>query len=392
MTYTVVKTYPTLYKRDSKGKVREWHMEIGRDDTTDHTYNIHAHRAVTGLQDGKKIESGWKATKGKNVGKANATTCLTQAEAEIEALYVRQKDSGYFEDISLIDTYSTFEPMLAEKYPDAVKKKKLPRRMFAQPKLDGIRCNVMIDPHSDVDAIAMSRAAKPFVTVQHVIDLLIPALVKNPNLVFDGELYNHELKEDFNQIASLVRKTKPTPEDIAESVEKVQYHVYDLFDPDQPDAPFEQRSKWLKTIVEDINNPSIVFVETVEADNKDHLDDLYAKWLEEGYEGQMVRANTEYEQDRTWALLKRKEFITDEFEVAEVVEGKGNWAGTVKRFTLKIGDETFGAGVRGKKAVLKSLFEGPKPDWATVRYFEPPVDSLPRFGVVVDWGWGKRND
>lgn len=389
MTYKIAKVFPTLYKRDSKAKIREWHMEIGQIYGTDEC----AHRAVTGLQDGKKIESGWKATKGKNIGKANATTPYTQAEAEIEALYTRQKESGYFEDIDLIDTYSTFEPMLAEKYGDAVKKKKLPRRQFAQPKLDGIRCNVMVDESEDwIRPVAMSRAAKPFVTVDHIINLLAPTLLKNANLVFDGELYNHELKEDFNQIASLVRKTKPTPEDIAESVEKVQYHVYDLFDPDHPDAPFEQRSKWLKAIVDEINHPSIVFVETVEVENKDHLDDLYSKWLEEGYEGQMIRANTEYEQDRTWALLKRKEFITDEFEVSEVVEGKGNWAGTVKRFTLKMGDETFGAGVRGKKEVLKSLFEGPKPDWATVRYFEPPVDSLPRFGVVVDWGWGKRND
>lgn len=391
MTYTVIKTYPTLYKRDSKAKIREWHMEIGEIcDFVEH----HAHRAVTGLQDGKKIESGWKTIKGKNLGKSNATTSYTQAETEIESLYTRQKESGYFEDISLIDTYDTFKPMLAEKYPDAIKKKKIDSSMklFAQPKLDGLRCNVMVDPYSDVDTIAMSRSAKPFVTVDHIIDLLTPALVNNPKLIFDGELYNHELKEDFNQIASLVRKTKPTADNIAEAVEKVQYHVYDLYDPDFPDANFKQRSTMLKIIVAGINDPSIVFVETVEIENKDHLDDLYAQWIEEGYEGQMVRTNTPYEKDRTWALLKRKEFITDEFEVVEVIEGKGNWAGSVKRFTLKIGDETFGAGVRGKKDVLKELWDGPKPDWATVRYFEPPVDSLPRFGVVVDWGWGKRND
>ena len=29
---------------------------------------------------------------------------------------------------------------------------------------------------------------------------------RNPNMVIDGELYNHELKADFNKITSLLEK------------------------------------------------------------------------------------------------------------------------------------------------------------------------------------------
>lgn len=382
MWYAIDKL-PTLYKRDSKGNIRSWRVEVGR---KENLFEPAGYRVISGLEDGKKVESEWKLATPKNVGKINQTNSYTQAQSEVESLYTRQKEKGYFEDLKKVDSYNTFEPMLAEKYKDAVKKKKLPKRKFAQPKLDGIRCNMMAKG-------PMSRNAKPFVTVDPIHQLFEKMFENNPNIVFDGELYNHELKDDFNRIGSLVRKTKPTPEELAETHSIIQYHVYDLYDPNFPEAPFQQRSEWLASLVEEINDPRVVFVQTIEVLNEDHLDELYAEWLEDGYEGQMIRANTRYEQDRTWALLKRKEFLDGEFEVVAVEEGKGNWSGAVKKFVLKTKDGVqFKAGVRGKKDVLKALLHAQKPDWATCRYFAPPVDSLPRFGVVTDWGYGERND
>jgi hypothetical protein len=49
-------------------------------------------------------------------------------------------------------------------------------------------------------------------------------------LYLDGELYNHDLKNDFEKIISLVRKTKPTEEDRLESAQMVQFHCYDIID------------------------------------------------------------------------------------------------------------------------------------------------------------------
>ncbi len=371
-------TFPTLYKRDSKGKVRVWHMDVRLDGHR---------RAVSGLEDGKKVTSDWSASEAKNVGKANATDPYTQSIAEVTSIYTKQRESGYFESRPDIDTFDTFEPMLAEKYPDAVKKKKVQKwtKMFAQPKLDGLRCNVMASG-------IFSRNAKPFMTCDHIFNILKSKL--SSTLVFDGELYNHNLRDDFNKIVSLVRKTKPTPEDIAECAEKVQYHVYDLFDSNSPNDIFEVRSAKLKAIVEELNNPAIVFVETVEiGESVARLDAYYGQWLEDGYEGQMVRNNTPYEQDRTWNLLKRKEFLTDEFPVVRVEAGKGNWSKAVKRFVLSKPDGViFESGVRGSKEVLAKLLNDKCPDWATCRYFTPTPDGIPRFGVVVDWGYGSRDD
>ena len=94
--------------------------------------------------------------------------------------------------------------------------------------------------------------------------------------------------------------------------------------------------------------------------------------------------------------MKRKEFVTEEFEVAEILEGLGNWSGYVKRFVLKIphtDTKTFGAGIKGTQEQMKQLWEsGKTPDWATVRYFNLTPDGVPRFPVVVDYGYGTRVD
>ena len=57
---------------------------------------------------------------------------------------------------------------------------------------------------------------------------LIERLFKqNPLLVLDGELYNHDLRDNFEKIVSLVRKQKPTSDDRKEARKLIQYHVYD---------------------------------------------------------------------------------------------------------------------------------------------------------------------
>ena len=124
------------------------------------------------------------------------------------------------------------------------------------------------------------------------------------------------------------------------------------------------------------------------------IDAQYSIYLEQGYEGQMVRNDTPYEFKRSKNLLKRKEFITEEFRVVEVLEGSGNWAGYAKRFVLEMADGTqFGSNVRGSQDQLRALLHADEqPTWATCRYFELTPDGVPRFPVVIDYGVGERDD
>ena len=364
-----------LYKRDSKGKVRVWRAEVGVSGASCFW------RTIAGLDDGKHVESGWKVVEQKNVGKANETSLEDQAVAEMMADFNKKAERGYFRLIGDIDKFDKIKPMLASKHEDA-KYDFEKNTYYSQPKLDGIRCVARKDG-------LWSRSGKLLLSVPHISEELKALFVTNPDVILDGELYNHDLRENFNKITSLVRKTKPTPEDIEESKLLVDYHVYDVI---SHPGTFSERSDWFAS---QGFNGSVQTVETTKVATPEVLDDIYGLYLEDGYEGQMVRTDSTYQQNkRSKGLIKRKEFLTDEYDVLRVEEGKGNWAGTIKRFVMQTenGQES-GAGVRGSQELMGAMFESKEvPTWCTLRYFAPTPDGIPRFPVVIDWGMGQRND
>ena len=369
---------PTLYKRDTSGKIREWTIEW-----TGHGVTTPGIRTVSGIKNGNLVTSEWKHTEAKNTGKANATTASEQAEKEAQAQWDKNIEKEYFEYVNQIDSYDKFKPQLAHDYSKLDGPKRMMLDMICQPKLDGIRCIARKDG-------LYTRQGKAITTCDHIFLALQPYFKENPNDVLDGELYNHQLKADFNKITSLVRKVKPSEEEQAECFKLVEYHIYDLAGDEWEGFSFEDRNIHLES--QNFEAP-LVFVETEYCNTQEELDSKYAEYTEAGYEGQMVRNNTPYENKRSKNLLKRKEFITEEFEVVEVLEGSGNWAGYAKHFILTDGKETFKSGVRGNQATLKALLEQEvKPTWVTCRYFERTVDNIPRFPVVIDWGVGERND
>ena len=368
-----------LYKRDSKGKVRIWTMEVGFN--SDDEAGI---RTISGLVDGQKVTSAWNLTEAKNVGRSNATTAKTQAEFEAQAEWTKNVDKEYFVDVNAIDSYTAFKPMLAHDFT------KTPVTSgITQPKLDGIR--MVVNTRG-----LYSRSNKEIVAVPHIAEALAEFIKDHPTVTLDGELYNHELKDNFQKITSLVRKTVNLGADeLAESKELVQYHIYDMFDSANPDMTFMQRYNWIQKNVHLVNKKAvgIHLVASAICETSEEIDVMYGEYTTAGYEGQMVRQDTVYENKRSKGLLKRKEFITEEYQVVEVHEGQGNWAGYAKRLTLKMPNgTTFSSGIRGSQAQLKTLLENPNIDWATCRYFELSNDGVPRFPVTIDYGVGERND
>ena len=375
---TIVSLNP-LYKRDSKGKVRVWTMQVGYDNE-----NVAGIRTISGLVDGQKVTSEWNLTEAKNVGRSNATTAKTQAEFEAQAEWTKNVDKDYFVDVNAIDSYVAFKPMLAHDFT------KTPVTSgITQPKLDGIR--MVVNTRG-----LYSRSNKPIVAVPHIAEALAEFIKDHPTVTLDGELYNHELKDNFQKITSLVRKTVNLGADeLAESKELVQYHIYDMFDSANPDMTFMQRYNWIQKNVHLVNKKAvgIHLVASAICETSEEIDVMYGEYTTAGYEGQMVRQDTIYENKRSKGLLKRKEFITEEYQVVEVHEGQGNWAGYAKRLTLKMPNgTTFSSGIRGSQAKLKELLENPNIDWATCRYFELSNDGVPRFPVTIDYGVGERND
>lgn len=135
--------------------------------------------------------------------------------------------------------------------------------------------------------------------------------------------------------------------------------------------------------------------------NQADLDLLNRGYLQEGYEGQMIRTGTsEYENRRTKDLKKRKEFIDEEYEIVEICEGEGNRAGMAGFITYLLKgnngseDRTFGSGIKGSHEYCRDLLRN-KDKYVggdgTVRYFELTSDGVPRFPVTVQVFEGKRN-
>lgn len=354
--------YETLYHKDENDNTRVWWME--QDDNK--------FRTCSGVKDGQLVLSEWKEVFGKNTGKKNATTDSEQATAEINSLYKKKLARKYHHNEKDIEQGSKIiEPMLAATYKGWDKNWGV---VFSQPKLDGMRC---IATRFGL----FSRQGKPIYSCPHILEALIPAFEHYPDLVLDGELYNHQLRDNFNELLSIARQTEPTSEDLKKSREMIQYHVYDNMD----ELLFAERSFGNFQIISALNSPYIINVHTVELYSEIGIDSEYAELLEQGYEGQMLRLNKNYEQKRSKALLKRKEFIDEEFPVDEILEGEGNWAGFAKSLKSHTKDGViFNAGIKGNQDFARQLLLNKNNyKWVTVRYQNKTPDGSLRFPIAV---------
>ena len=188
------------------------------------------------------------------------------------------------------------KPMLAHMYnPD---KAKWPA--YIQPKLDGVRCIITKDG-------AYSRTGKEFMNIEHIKSHLKENFFKRfPNVVLDGELYNHDLRNDFEKIISLVRKTKPTDEDRLEASRLTQFHCYDII-PQNEDNTYEFRKGFLHWELP--QSDCVHFINTAYARNENMAKLFHKKNLKAGYEGSMYRSiDGYYKGTRSWDLMKFKDF------------------------------------------------------------------------------------
>lgn len=363
---------PKLFKYTSTGAIQEWQIFV--EDGYYHT--------VSGQVEGKKIISAPTRCTGKNIGKKNETTAEEQAELESKAKWQKKKDEGYVEDVNALDGAHPLrlDPMLAKDYADY--KDKLVFPIYSQPKLDGLRC--IVTRHG-----VFSRQWKPFVTLDHIKEAVQPLFEQYPDLLaLDGEMYSHELKDKFEEIVSIVKQPKATPEDIERCKQSVQYHVYDIITTSE--QPFNRRQMDYLLMLVGINglrSPYVKPVNTVSAHTQEELDSLYQQYMAEGYEGQMIRTgNSLYQHKRTKDLLKRKDFHENEYEIVGYKEGKGSREGCIiLRLAMADGKEFDSVPVGG--------IEYQRRLWArrldilgmqaTVKYQNLSSDGIPRFNNTI---------
>jgi len=175
--------------------------------------------------------------------------------------------------------------------------------VLASPKLDGIRCLI-------VDGEPMTRSMKP-IPNKYIRDMLIK--LKLPDL--DGELMT---SGDFNNVQSGIMSTHGEPDFV--------YHVFDLH---SSHKVFADRYYDLCQAVQKMGNKLIQIVIHHPVRGEVQLQNYWDKWIEQGYEGGMVRSvNGPYKQGRSTLkqgyLIKLKKWTDQEGEIVGFEELKRN--------------------------------------------------------------------
>lgn len=338
--------FPTLYKKTSTGADQMWEIS---------TYdNIIITRY--GQVGGKIQETTDVVKSGKNLGRANQTTPVQQAEAEAQSQWEKKLKKGYVQSLSdaqagRVDSIieGGYFPMLAHKYAERGDDITFPA--YLQPKLDGHRCTAEVIPD---DATLWSRTRKPIFSVPHINEALIRAFgFAATKILPDGELYNHTYHNNFEELTHYIRSSQPEP-----GHEAIEYHIYDVNMP----GTFAQRFDWLAGVFSTIPNSSpLKLVPTRIVYNEDEMMEEFERFNSLGYEGAMVRnADGLYVEKRSPDLQKLKTFMDEEFTIVAVVEGRGRLTGHAL-FSCLLPDQsgTFDVKLCGPLENLKMYWDNP---------------------------------
>lgn len=345
----------SIYKKDTKGKIR--------------VYRAFSEGSMliqeSGIVDGK-ITRRSSECKPKNVGRANATTAEEQASKEAKAKLINKMSEGYFKTKEAAEFYTVVLPMLAKEYGKESHKIDWDGDVFIQPKLDGMRALCRKYSFS-------SRKGNRIDTMDHITDDL-----SGIDYVLDGELYAHG--KSFQENMKLIKKYRP-----GES-ETVKFHVYDIL----ARGNFKRRLGILQSVIDNIvierGICSIKLVPTYPIKSESDMHKYHQKFLDEGYEGSIVRhGDDEYKiNGRSSSLLKVKDFIDVDAEITDITPNeKDPTHGTPH---LIYNGKVFKAGVKMSHEQRVELLSN-KDDYigkkANIRFFEYTDDGIPRFPIMV---------
>lgn len=354
----------TLYKKDSKGKIRIWKIETKLNQLIEYS----------GLKDGKLVKH-VKICKGKNIDKSNETTPEEQAKLEMESRYKSKLDEGYFKTINEAKNNLVVLPMLAKEYKK--EKHKIDwRNSYIQPKLDGMRCLATIippeSPESGNIVMLISRDGKKIENMDHIIKELSKIKTKD-KLILDGELYSHGLS--FQENMKLIKKYRKN------ETEKIKYHIFDVVS----DLSFTFRYNSILNLIEPRKFKNVLLVETF-CLTEDSLETFHNINLHNGYEGSIIRWGEDgYKINcRSENLLKYKDFQDITAKIIDIIpaEQKPEWGVPIleyngKKFKAgtKISHEEREDFLKNKHLYINKLAE--------IRFFEYTDDGLPRFPIMV---------
>ena len=248
----------------------------------------------------------------------------------------------------------------------------------------------------------------------------------------DGELYSHEL--DFDRISGLARKKKRTQAEDEDTM-KLGYRVYDFFSAPTEDfyqvahdngytgdpedivtdykleaidhkSPYRVRYGLLALIyrlnqidkipatgdkaeiVTSLTTSAVELTENIYVLKEDQLEDIHDLFVDEGYEGLMLRnIDSPYEFSRSWNLVKYKVMKDSEFKIVDAEQAlKGKQKGAIIWICETPQGDRFNVVPNGTIESRKKLWAEWEADpkefigkELTVQYQELTPKGIPRF-------------
>ena len=396
-------SFPILYGEASTGKAKQWEVKVEARLSADGA-NTGVVIVTHGYVGGKQQVNERVVSVGKNIGKKNETTPVQQAISEAQALWNKKCDAGYSvvvavpavggagvsaatataaaavaaessdEELAVaVPTAGVPLPMLAQDYNKRGKSIVFP--CYAQRKLDGVRC-VAIQGKG-----LYSRNGKAFSSHLTALRAEIDSLPAGT--ILDGELYADKAHLSFQEIVGLTKKETLKAGD-AEKVAHLYLCVYDTI----RSGTNKDRKEFLESLFASRTFAHIKLLPTATCASDSDAKYLHSQFVEEGYEGLILRnVKGLYKvRHRSADLQKYKEFLDEEFVIVGFKEGDGIEKGCVLwRCAIKTGLE-FDCRPRGTREDRSALFRsgaahvGKK---LTVRFQEWTTDGVPRFPVGI---------
>lgn len=333
--HTIVHHTPLLRAKNSKGGFKYWQGFVVKSGDKYYTSTVSYRDTKSGISN--PVVSAPKERFSKNVGRSNETTPQEQATSEIESLADTKRDQAYYAEGEKPKNPPVL-PMLAHSYDKRSHNIEYPA--FIQPKLDGTR--MLTD-----GVTAWSRRGKDYIpeVVDHFMlkdrKYQVRYRDKVLDILLDGELMLDHNLYSFQESISAIKKFRK------ETSPLLQFHVYDLIAFNQDgvliDLSFRERYNILRTNFfgrenanhafewkyEGTTNDNIYLVQTEFVASEEVMKSYHGIFIGKGFEGTMIRnAEGLYKiKDRTVDLQKYKDFLDDEYEIVDVIEGEGKEKG-----------------------------------------------------------------
>ena len=364
-------TLPTLYKVTATGSVQEWTISYAPVD------DVACVSTRYGKVGGEMLTSIEFVKEGKNIGKKNQTTPLQQAEKDATSLWTKkQQREGYTTNSTGVVQLDCISPMLAHPLKNVLSHTLYP--CDAQRKFNGTRLIVQI---KDGLVTLWSRKQAKITSLPHIQAAYEKAFKGvQGTFILDGECYRHGWP--LQKISGYFRTQEPK-----EGYLELKHCIYDM--PSCNDTWFHREQKLVDVYSRYLHtSPYIELVESVQVSSEKEAWTLHDKWVQEGYEGAILR-QLQYAYEfgkRSQGLAKLKKFQDAEFIVQSCKEGKGKFEGAAIFTCLTPEGKPFDCcspGTLDQRAWFwqnRDKFIGKQ---LTVRYFELSQDGIPIFPVGI---------